>query len=296
MRGAFRGNSAGIWRVAVITGANQGLGLGIARAYVQKGASVALCARDLQLLERARAELSPLLGRDQKVIIQAADVSNPTAVQQLQRVVLEIFPRVHILVNNAGIQGSIGLLENTDWFEWTRAIEINLYGSVLMSRAFLPHFKAHGYGKIIQLSGGGATKPMPRLSSYAASKAAVVRFSETLAEEVRQYGIDINSVAPGALNTRMLEELLKAGPDKAGKDYYSEAIKQKDKGGAPLETAIALTVFLGSAASDGITGKLLSALWDPWRDLPGRVAELNGSDIYTLRRIVPEDRGRKWSA
>jgi 3-oxoacyl-[acyl-carrier protein] reductase len=155
----------------------------------------------------------------------------------------------------------------------------------------LPHLKAQRYGKIIQLSGGGATNPMPRISAYAVSKAAIVRFAETLAEEVRGTGIDINSIAPGALNTRMLDEVLEAGPDKVGKDFYERALKQRDNGGVPLQRGADLAIFLASRASDGITGKLISAVWDNWEHWPEHLDKLSGSDVYTLRRIVGRDRG-----
>ncbi len=281
-------------RAAIITGANQGLGLAIARAFVAQGAGVLLCARDGDLLEQARAELAAQASPDQKVAAQTADVSRRTDVEQLAAAALRLFPRLHILVNNAGVYGPKGLIEDVDWDEWVRAIEINLYGSVLMCRAVLPHFKAQHYGKIVQLSGGGATNPLPHISAYAASKAAIVRFAETLAEEARDDGIDVNAIAPGALNTRLLDQVLEAGPDKVGQAFYDRALKQKARGGASLEKGASLAVFLASAASDGITGKLLSAVWDPWESLPEHVADLQRTDVYTLRRIVPKERGLVW--
>jgi 3-oxoacyl-[acyl-carrier protein] reductase len=163
-----------------------------------------------------------------------------------------------------------------------------------MCRALLPHFKARRYGKIIQLSGGGATNPLPRLSAYAASKAAIVRFAESLALEVQADGIDVNAVAPGALNTRMMRELLDAGPSAVGDAMYERMTRIAESGGTPLETGAALAVFLASPQSDGITGRLLSAVWDPWADLPSHRDELARSDVYTLRRIVPADRGLPW--
>jgi 3-oxoacyl-[acyl-carrier protein] reductase len=158
----------------------------------------------------------------------------------------------------------------------------------------LPHFKQRQYGKIIILSGGGATKPLPHLSAYAASKAAVVRFAETLAEEVKDFHIDVNTVAPGALNTRLLDEILTAGPEKVGQAFYDQSIKQKQNGGTALDVGASLCTFLAAAESDGITGRLLSAVWDPWQQLPEKWAALKNSDVYTLRRITPEDRGMGW--
>ena len=143
---------------------------------------------------------------------------------------LEIFPQVHVLVNNAGIYGPLGPSEDVDWAAWVRAMEINIYGSVLPCRALLPHFKQKRYGKIVQLSGGGATNPLPRISAYAASKAAIIRFAESLALEVKPFGIDVNAIAPGALNTRMLDEVVAAGPDAVGRDFYDRMVATKEPG------------------------------------------------------------------
>ncbi|HKR62338.1 MAG TPA: SDR family oxidoreductase [Thermoanaerobaculia bacterium] len=274
-------------RSAIITGANQGLGLEIARAYVAAGARVLICARDGAKLEEARAELGA------NAIAEVADVSREEDVQRVVDRALRELGSVQILVNNAGVYGPFGVIEDVDWLEWTRAMEINLYGSILPCRALLPHFRAQRYGKIVQVSGGGATNPLPRITAYAASKAAVVRFAESLAEETRGTGIDVNSIAPGALNTRLLDEVLAAGPEKVGEAFYARMIRQKEQGGAPLGKGAALAVFLASAASDGISGKLLSAVWDPWSELAEHSDDLQ-TDIYTLRRIVPKDRGMKW--
>jgi NAD(P)-dependent dehydrogenase (short-subunit alcohol dehydrogenase family) len=281
-------------RNAVITGGNQGLGLAIAKAYVTAGASVLICARGEELLEDARRALIQTAGREEAVAAEPADVSNPDDVTRLVARALAIFPQVHILVNNAGVYGPMGPIETVDWTEWARAMEINVHGSVLPCRALLPHFKERGYGKIIQVSGGGATNPLPRVSAYAASKAAVVRFAESLALEVKAFNIDVNAIAPGALATRMLDEVLAAGPDTVGQDFYNRMVKTKEQGGTPLEVGAALAVFLGSAASDGITGRLLSAVWDPWEQLASHRDDLDRSDVYTIRRIVPKDRGFTW--
>ena len=281
-------------RTALVTGANQGLGLAIARAYVEAGASVIMCARDADLLDRARADVAALASPGQVVMAMPADVSRRDQVDALAAATLSAFPQLHILVNNAGVYGPMGLIEDVDWDAWVRAIEINLFGSILMCRALLPHFKARRYGKIIQLSGGGATNPLPRVSAYAASKAAIVRFAESLALETKDDGIDVNAIAPGALNTRMMDELIAAGPAAVGEAFFERMKRIADEGGTPLETGAALTVFFGSAASDGITGKLLSAVWDPWADLPAHRADLDRTDVYTLRRVTPADRGFDW--
>jgi len=281
-------------RAALVTGANQGLGLAIARAYVEAGASVMMCARDADLLNRARAEVAALASPGQVVLARPADVSRRDQVDELAAATLSAFPQLHILVNNAGVYGPMGLIEAVDWDAWVQAIEINLFGSILMCRALLPHFKSQRYGKIVQLSGGGATNPLPRVSAYATSKAAIVRFAESLALEVKDDGIDVNAIAPGALNTRMMDELIAAGPAAVGEAFFKRMKRIADEGGTPLEKGAALTVFLASAASDGITGKLVSAVWDPWADLPAHRADLDRTDVYTLRRVTPADRGFDW--
>jgi len=281
-------------RYAVITGAGQGLCAAIAEAFVAEGASVMLCARTIATLQDVQKRLQGMLAPGQQVIIQAADVAVPSQVDALIAAAVSSFPRLDILVNNAGIYGPIGSLEDVDWAEWVDAININLLGTVYPCRAVVPHFKARNYGKIVNLSGGGATNPLPRLSAYAASKAAVVRFSETLAQELAGFAIDVNAVAPGALVTRLMDQVLDAGPDRVGADFHARMVKVRDEGGTPLEKGAALAVYLASAASDGITGRLISAVWDPWPDLHDRRDEVSHSDIYTLRRIVPSDRGRDW--
>jgi NAD(P)-dependent dehydrogenase (short-subunit alcohol dehydrogenase family) len=281
-------------RSALITGGTQGLGLEIARVYLRAGIdALCICGRGAETLSLAREELVSIAAEDQQVIAEVADVSDADDVDRLVAVSLERMPNLTILVNNAGIYGPKGSIDQVDWQEWARALEINLLGSVLPARALMPHFRRAGYGKIVQLSGGGATNPLPGLSAYAASKAAVVRFAETLAEELREYHVDVNAVAPGALNTRMLDEVLAAGPERVGQAFYERALEQQRSGGAPLQRGAALAVWLGSAASDGVTAKLLSALWDPWSELPQHLDDL-ASDIYTLRRIVPGDRGLDW--
>ena len=283
-------------RTALITGASQGLGLEIARAYLKEGAAgICICGRDPATLEHAAEELRRLAGPSCTVISEVADVSDPVDVQRLAETAIDALGKVTILVSNAGVYGPKGAIEQTDWSEWVRAIEINLFGSVLPARALVPHFRENGYGKIVQLSGGGATSPLPGLSSYAASKAAVVRFAETLAGELREHGVDVNALAPGALNTRMLDEVIAAGPERVGGAFFERALEQQRSGGTSLGRGAELAVFLGSPASDGITGKLLSAVWDPWAELPSHIEDLD-SDVYTLRRIVPGDRGLDWGA
>ncbi len=277
----------------IVTGASTGLGKAIARACLREGAHVCICARDKNALEATCEELCNENGEHRAFAIQT-DVSDPAAVNALFESASGRLPQLLGLVNNAGVQGPIGMLENVNPTEWLRTIKINLFGTMLCSRAVLPILRRAGYGKIVNLSGGGAASPRPRMSAYAASKAAIVRLSETLAEEYAEYNIDVNAIAPGALNTRMLEEVLLAGPERVGNTVYEQSLRQEQQGGASLDRAADLCVFLLSKNSDGITGKLLSAVWDPWEALPTRRRDLEKTDLYTLRRVTPKDRGLDW--
>ena len=135
---------------------------------------------------------------------------------------------------------------------------------------------------------------MPMFTAYAASKAAIVRFSETLADEVKKFNIQINSVAAGAINTRMLDEILRAGPKKVGINFYQKIKKQKESGGIPFQVVTDLIVYLSSNQSDKITGKILSPKWDEWKVLSKNSKLIMKKDVFTLRRIRGNDRGIKW--
>lgn len=284
-------------RPAIITGASLGLGRVIAARFVAAGADVLLCARDATALAATAEELRAAAPRPgQRVLAEPCDVSSePDVARLFARADAELLPGpLRVLVNNAGVYGPKGPTDEVSLDEWRRALDINLLGTLIPCREAMRRFKTAGYGKIINLSGGGATNPMPNLSCYAAAKAAVVRLTETLALELLPWRVDVNAVAPGALNTRLLDEVLAAGPAVVGADFYQRSVKQSEQGGVPPELGADLCVYLAGAASDGVTGRLLSAKWDPWATLHERRAELAAGDIYTLRRIVPEDRGQSW--
>jgi NAD(P)-dependent dehydrogenase (short-subunit alcohol dehydrogenase family) len=279
---------------AVVTGASQGLGQSIATLFAKEGADVLVCARsagDLKLAEER-------IGTEArgKVAAKVASIASEPDVRALVEYTEETLGGLDVLVCNAGIYGPKGPIDELDWTSWVEAIQINLLGTVLCCRLFLPLLRKSPRGKIILLSGGGATKPLPFLSAYAASKAGVVRFGETLAGEVAESGIDVNSVAPGALNTRMLQEILDAGPEKVGAAFYRASIAQREKGGTPLDTGANLCLYLASDESNGITGKLISAAWDPWREFAEHRQDLDKTDVYTLRRIIPAERGLSWGS
>jgi len=277
---------------ALITGGSQGLGKAIAELFLREGANVFICARGEKELFATRDELAKKLP-SQKVLAGVCDVSDEAQVRDLASRVLRELGSLQALVLNAGIYGPMGPTESVNFEEWKRAMEINLFGVLLPCRELIPYFKSAGGGKIVVLSGGGATNPLPNISSYAAAKAAVVRLAETLAEELKPFHVDVNAIAPGALKTRLVEQVLAAGPDKVGAEFFAKNKKWAEDGAVPLELGARLAVYLASAESNGVTGKLISAQWDPWDRLHEFKSDLAG-DIYTLRRVVPKDRGKKW--
>lgn len=279
-------------RSALVTGASRGLGLATAIAFARAGADLVLTGRDRSALDAAATQVSSArLSAAQVVSWQAADIAD----EAMDGVVESWLARpasVRVLVNNAAVQGPIGEVGRVDWKAWREAIEIDLLAPIRLCHLVTPHMRAKGAGKIITVSGGGATGPRARFSAYATAKCGLVRFSETLAAELAGTGVDVNTVAPGAMNTRMLDEVLAAG-ELAGAEYEKARAQQQGGGTAPGRGA-ELMVYLASAASDGITGRLLSAVWDPWETLAAHRAALDASDVYTLRRIGPKDRGMTW--
>lgn len=279
---------------AIITGGSHGLGRVIAEHFLREGANVLICARNEKDLAAAR-EVLALQFPSRKVLAMPCDVSDEEQVNALWALTLREFDQVHAMVLNAGIYGPMGPTESVDLADWKRAIDINLLGVLLPCRSAIPHFKQNRDGKIIVMSGGGATNPLPNISAYAASKAAVVRLMETLAEELRPFHVDVNAIAPGALATRLVDEVLAAGPEKVGAAFFEKNRQWKANGATPLDLGAELAVYLASGQSDGITGKLISAQWDSWGSLHEHLDDLAKSDIYCLRRIVPEDRKKTWT-
>ena len=278
----------------LISGASMGLGAGIACQVVKEGASVMICSRNNDELSAFAAKLTSIAHQDSKIFYMCCDISKEDDVDALKERTLELLPDLHAVVNNAGVYGPFGAVEENDWESWKQAIAINLIGTVYFTRSFVPHMKARMKGKIVAISGGGATSPMPMISSYATSKAGVVRFFESLAGELADYNIDVNTLAPGVLKSRMTTELLSTNIERVGEKIYSRVSELEKNGEETIKRAAELASYLCGSESDGVTGRLISTIWDPWENFDAFKDQLSGTDIYTIRRIVPEDRGKKW--
>ncbi len=271
----------------VLTGSSTGIGRALATRFLASGHHVWGLARSDQ---SDFAALHPAHFRASR-----ADVAVWDDVARAADEAAAAWPHVDGLIACAGLQGEIGRALAADPGRWAATVRANLDGTFFALRAFAPLLaRAPRRAKVICFSGGGATKPRTNFSAYGVAKTAVVRLVETIAEEERDRPLDINAIAPGAIHTRLTEEVLALGPEVAGAAEYAAAQKQKATGPGPLEKALGLVEWLLSPASDGISGRLIAAPWDPWPTLNRHAAELAGSDIFTLRRIVPEERGKRW--
>lgn len=266
-------------KTAIITGASMGIGRCIAEAFAREGCKLMICSRHWIEIRNAAHELQATC--NVPILCMECDVSNPIQAGQLIFQTRVYFSKVDILVNNAGVLGPIGSLVDNDTEKWMEPIKTNLMGTVNCVKEVLPCMIKASRGKIINFSGAGTGgKPLPTFSSYATSKMAVARFTEIVAEEVKKHNIQINAIAPGGVNTRMLNQVLDAG-DRVDKAYLEKSKTQKEMGGTPPEKAAQLALYLASDESNGITGKLLSAVWDDYTNFKDSLE----SSIYTLRRI-----------
>jgi len=279
-------------KYVLITGASKGLGEFLARYFWNSKYNICLVARSEEGLDKVIDSLP--IRKDQKTFKFICDISDFNALTVLIKKLKEYLPHLNVLINNAAIQGPIGRFLENDLSLWKETLNINLLATVMLCHEIVPWMQESGGGSIINISGGGATSPRENFSSYATSKAAIVRFSETLAMETRGDGIRVNCIAPGAMKTSMLEEVIKKGNKVAGEKEYEIARKIIVEGGASMERVAELALFLASDESNGITGKLISAVWDNWKQWPEHLKELNESDVYTIRRIAGRDRGHLW--
>lgn len=269
-------------KAAIVTGGGRGLGKAIALLLASEGADLALLARTQREIEQTAREIGRLKRRAYAI---KADVSSADQATRAVGDAVRRLGKVDILVNDAGMIGPIGPAWRTDVDSWIRTIHVNLIGTYLCSRIVLPIFMKQKRGKIINIAGAGEG-PFPNFSAYASSKSAIVRFTETLAEEVSEYHIDVNAVAPGGILTKMTEEVINAG-DSAGTREKLRVSQIRETGGVGLDIPAQLVAFLASDDSNGLTGKLISATHDDWRNASAFISTSRSKDIFTVRRVDP---------
>ena len=268
---------------AVITGGARGIGFAIAKELVSQGAKVVICSRTKNELDKSLLELNQ---NGNTAFGMVVDISKLRDCKKLIKFAQNKLKKIHILVNNAGVYGPIGAFEKVSLEDWQEAMQINFMGMVYLSYLVIPLMEKTKGGKIINLCGAGVGGgSLPRFSAYFTSKFAVAGFTEVLADELKEKHIQVNSISPGGVNTYLNEYLLKQGPKKSGKKMYEQALNQKKTGGTPPELAAELVAFLASDDSNHISGRLLSAKWNPPKNL--KKVRLN-NNLYKLRRIDQE--------
>ncbi len=274
-------------KIAVVTGGSRGLGEYIARSFVKLGISkLIILARNEDNLSKVQSSLNDCRIRDsQKIIAKVCDISSLSDVKEFAEFCFCETDKIDILINNASVFGPIGYFEDIELSEWVETINVNYIGTASLIKQLLPLIKASERGKIVNIVGGGASKPYGCLSGYATSKVAIVRFTEELAAEFSKYRIDINCIAPGPLDTRFVDAMLSAGIDVLGKSLFDAITDIRKNGGTSFELPASMCHFLADSTSDGISGKMLSARYDSLEHLIKNKDHLMKSDSYTLRRL-----------
>lgn len=267
-------------KIIVLTGASSGIGAALTRELAADGHRLYVCARRGERLAQVTDE-----GRIAQY--RVVDVSDETAITAFADFVRADAGRVDALICCAGAYGPIGPFHELSSEAWFRVLRANLLGTFLAAKYFVPLMQGAANARIITFSGGGAFNPLPRYSAYAASKAAIVRLSETMAEELKPLGIAVNGVAPGFVKTEIHDATLAAGPDSSGQEFYAMTKAKLAQGAVPMEIPVACVRYLLSEAANGLTGKTLSASFDPWASPTFQqcMDEIVASDLYTLRRI-----------
>jgi len=270
-----------------------GIGFAVVREALKAGANVYFCARRPEGIENALNELlQEGFGRE-RVAGVSADVACTDAMDSMFTEAERIFGPLNGLVHAAAIMGPIGSILHVDPTEWLDAVRVDLFGTFVVAREAAKRMVAAGGGRIVLLSGGGASGPFPNYTAYACSKVAVVRFTETIAQELGALGVVVNCLAPGFVATKIHEATLQAGLA-AGGDYLQRTKDELAAGGTSPAYAARAATFLLSDAARGISGKFISAIHDGWDRWPEHISELQESDIFTLRRILPSERGMDW--
>ena len=263
----------------LISGGGSGIGAALTMDLAAHGHSVIICGR-------REKNLREVAGTSKNVYYHVCDVSDEKSVIDFLNFVKGKFDHIDVIINSAGLFGAIGRFDKTDSKIWKKTFEINMFGVYLVTKHFLDLLLRSDVKKIINFSGGGAFGAFPNYSAYAVSKAAVVRFSENIAAELKDLGVQVNCVAPGFVATEIHDATLKVGEEIAG-EHFKKTMEQLKEGSVPMEVVVECVKFLISPESDGLTGKTISASFDKWNSdvFKKSIDQITGSELYTMRRI-----------
>jgi len=254
-------------KVAIITGAGSGIGRGIAHCFAREGAIVVI--NDINI-QSARAVARELKTQGSQAIAVRADVTREKQIEAMVNRILVTFGRIDVLVNNAGVGGeNIGPpLTSLTGEDWDKTYSVNTKAIFLMCKAVMPHMVNRKYGKIINISSVAGKRPSVSIPHYSASKAAVINFTEALANELGPYGINVNAICPGIIWTplweRFAEGLAEQSPRLKGlgldaRGAFDAIVTQSSvRTEQKPEDIGMLAVFLASDESARITGEAIS--------------------------------------
>ena len=272
-------------RVALITGAGRGIGRAIAGAFAAEGAKLALAARTRAELDET-ARMVENTGAETLVVL--ADVTDESDVKAMVEQTLARFQTIDILVNSAGIAGPVGPVQANDVSEWVRTVQVNLIGSFLCCHAVLPVMLEQDRGRIVNLSGAGATNAWRDMSAYCSSKAAVVRLTETMSLELADTNVRVNVLGPGSVHTRMWEEILEGGTAAGNRELRERGELVTTGGGASIDRAAELAVYLASDELGELNGRLISATSEGFPFSGETVQRIMSTEAFMIRRVELE--------
>jgi len=263
--------------VVLVTGGGRGLGRAFARSLAAAGSAVALIARSESELAETAAEIGEAGGT---AIPFTADVADYTAAGGIVDQVERRLGPVNLLVNNAGVATAIGPVSETEPRDWWRCFEVNLLGPYLFARAVLPGMIALGRGRIINVASGAGLAPIPNLSGYVTSKAALIRFTEVLAKEVREHGISVFGIEPGTVRTSMAEQVLESPEAQRWMPWFKAIFDQGRD--VPPDLAAGLILTLASGEADELTGCFVD-ITDDAAEMVRQAERIRREGLYSLR-------------
>lgn len=267
----------------VVLGASRGFGREAARRFAAQGWKVSVGARNQKLLQENVLGIRAL---GQTISGHSVDVTDHAQVQTFFESCTAEFGTPEVVVFAVGTFGPFGKTEEINSADWIKSISTNLIGAFFVLQESIKEMKKNGGGRIIMLSGGGATSPMPNISAYAASKAGLVRLVESVAMEVSDENIFINALAPGVMQTEMVDELLTQGANKVPLEYLEKMQGLRNSGEDSTEVAFSLLEFLATNQVPDLTGRLIAAKWDDWATWTNETPLFQDKNLFTLRRVI----------
>jgi NAD(P)-dependent dehydrogenase (short-subunit alcohol dehydrogenase family) len=268
-------------QVALITGGGRGLGLAFAQALAQAGATVAIVARSEKQLGEAAKSIEKAGGRALPFV---ADVTDRPAIERVVTEVEQRLGHIDLLINSAGVLRALGPIAKIDPDDWWREIEINVRGTFLAVRTVLPGMLTRGHGRIINLASVGGLQALPASSAYCLSKAAVIRFTESLALDHGAQGVRTFAVHPGNVRTAMLNYVAESDEVKQRAPIVQGWVQQMYQAGddTPIERSVALMLVLAAGRADALSGRYIDAD-DDFDAMLQQVEVIERDDLYTLR-------------